>query len=150
VFQKKIASKEAKNRFSLVLLISLLLLSGCTASTQNTTPTTSDTSQTTPEVTDKQIVSIPESHPKFILDMITEFSKKSPQQQPESITRYIYKGQPVYYINPPCCDFFSKLYDVEGNLLGAPDGGITGRGDGTLKDFHKLRTDAYGIWKKKQ
>ena len=29
-----------------------------------------------------------------------------------------------------CCDQFSDLLDAEGNLIGHPDGGITGRGDG--------------------
>jgi hypothetical protein len=49
---------------------------------------------------------------------------------PRSITRYEYQGETVYYVLKESCDQFSDLLDANGNLLGHPDGGITGRGDG--------------------
>ena len=41
---------------------------------------------------------------------------------------------------------FSDLYDADGNLLGHPDGGITGQGDGKLPDFQEERSDEQVVW----
>ena len=49
---------------------------------------------------------------------------------PRSITRYEYQGETVYYVLKESYDQFSDLLDANGNLIGHPDGGITGRGDG--------------------
>ena len=54
---------------------------------------------------------------------------------PASLIHYGYKGQVVYYVPPRCCDIFSDLYDASGNIIGHPDGGITGQGDGRVPDF---------------
>ena len=62
------------------------------------------------------------------------------------IYSYLYKGKKVYYVTAPCCDFFSDLLDADCNLIGHPDGGITGRGDGKMPDFHKSRTDEKLVW----
>tara|TARA_B100000809_G_scaffold230761_1_gene245419 strand:+ start:435 stop:590 length:156 start_codon:yes stop_codon:yes gene_type:complete len=44
-----------------------------------------------------------------------------------------------------CCDQFSDLLDAEGNLIGHPDGGITGRGDGfTVFSLENLKGEE--IW----
>jgi len=86
--------------------------------------------------------------PEFVSKMLREAQALPEHEQPLAITRYQYLGKPVYLVTPPCCDFFSKLYDAQGNLLGSPSGGITGKGDGSLTDFVNNKTDAYGIWKK--
>jgi len=65
---------------------------------------------------------------------------------PASITQYEYKGQAVYYIPPRCCDITSTLYDADGNIVGHPDGGITGQGDGRVPDFFDERTNEKAIW----
>ena len=52
---------------------------------------------------------------------------------PQSITRYVFEGEEVYYVVKQCCDQFSDLLDASGNLIGHPDGGITSRGDGVTK-----------------
>ena len=44
-----------------------------------------------------------------------------------------------------CCDQFSDLLDSEGNLIGHPDGGITGRGDGMTK-FSPTDLQGDEIW----
>ena len=59
---------------------------------------------------------------------------------PASVTRYDYKGNTVYFVPQRCCDIFSDLYDAEGNIIGHPDGGITGQGDGRVPDFFQERT----------
>ena len=45
-----------------------------------------------------------------------------------------------------CCDIFSDLYDADGTIIGHPDGGITGQGDGLVPDFFAERTDEQTIW----
>jgi len=54
----------------------------------------------------------------------------------EIVIRHIIYGDVYYYLPSPCCDIYNFLYDSDGNYLCAPDGGITGRGDGTCpRDF---------------
>lgn len=67
---------------------------------------------------------------------------------PQSITRYHYKGQTVYYMVAPCCDKFNIAFDSACNILGYPDGGYTGRGDGKMPDFHKEATNGKVVWKR--
>ena len=51
-----------------------------------------------------------------------------------------------YYVPPQCCDQFSTLYDADGAVICAPDGGITGRGDGKCPDFFQSRTNEKLFW----
>jgi hypothetical protein len=81
-----------------------------------------------------------------IREMITVFKNEEKQNPPRKIFSYTYKGQTVYYVTPPCCDFFSDLYDSNCKLIGHPDGGITGRGDGKFTDFEKTKTNEKLIW----
>ena len=55
--------------------------------------------------------------------------------RPQSITRHQQRGETVYYVVHQSCDRFSDLLDADGNLIGHPDGGITGRGDGVTLFF---------------
>ena len=71
-------------------------------------------------------------------------------EQAQRIIEYTYKGKKVYYVQQPCCDFFNLVYDDKCNLIGAPDGGFTGRGDGKLPDFFKEAKDEKVIWEIKQ
>jgi len=64
---------------------------------------------------------------------------------PRSITRYVHQGEEVYYVVKECCDQFSDLLDADGNLIGHPDGGITGRGDGVTK-FSPMGLQGDLIW----
>ncbi|MCS6991925.1 MAG: hypothetical protein NZL95_08700 [Chitinophagales bacterium] len=87
-----------------------------------------------------------ESVPLCIQQMIEDFSRQPPRHPPYSIYSYTYQGRTVYYVQPPCCDQLSKLYDADCNLICAPDGGITGRGDGRCPDFYTTRTHEQLIW----
>ncbi len=78
--------------------------------------------------------------------MIAGFKNEEKQNPPRKVYSYQYKGQTVYYVTPPCCDFFSDLYDSKCKLIGHPDGGITGRGDGKFPDFEQLRTNEKLVW----
>jgi hypothetical protein len=41
------------------------------------------------------------------------------------------------------------LYDAKCNLLGHPDGGMTGKGDGKFPDFNKEKRKEKIIWQQK-
>ena len=85
--------------------------------------------------------------PLCINNKIESFKKEPKQNPTRSITQYSYKGKKVYYISTPCCDQLSEVFDSNCNLLGHPDGGYTGRGDGKLPDFKKAAKDEKLIWK---
>jgi len=86
------------------------------------------------------------TNPRWVDQLITTFENDPVGSPPQSIWRYEYKGQEVYFIPAQCCDQYSKLFDSSGNLLCAPDGGFIGKGDGRCPDFFSLRTDEILIW----
>ena len=86
------------------------------------------------------------SLPACISKMIETFRSEEVKNPPRKIFRYTYQGKTVYYVPALCCDFYSDLYDAQCNLLGHPDGGYTGKGDGKFPDFEKKRTDEKLIW----
>ena len=85
--------------------------------------------------------------PECLLKMIKQIRAEEKQNPPKSIYSYLYKGQTVYYVTPPCCDFFLDLFDSSCKLIGHPDGGFTGRGDGTIADFRDSAKNEKLIWK---
>jgi len=85
-------------------------------------------------------------NPKWVDQLIRTFKSGPVGIPPQSIWRYKYKGQEVYFIPAQCCDQYSKLYDTSGNLICAPDGGFIGKGDGRCPDFISLRTDETLLW----
>ena len=85
--------------------------------------------------------------PACLEEKIKAMAADPGQGSPQSITRFTYKQQTVYYMVSPCCDKFNIVYDSACNILGRPDGGFTGRGDGKMPDFRKEATDEKVIWK---
>lgn len=69
--------------------------------------------------------------------------------KPMSVTRYNYKGETVYYMVSHCCDKYNIVYDSACNVIGFPDGGFTGRGDGKMTDFKNVATDEKLVWQAK-
>ena len=78
---------------------------------------------------------------------LKEYQKLPKHEQPQRVVEYVYNGKKVYYVVAPCCDQFNMLYDSNCNLMGNPDGGFTGRGDGKFPDFAEKRTKERIIWK---
>ncbi len=78
-------------------------------------------------------------NPDWVESLIVQFKNEPVGNPPQSIWRYEYNGQIVYYVPPQCCDQFSTLFNENGKILGAPDGGIT--------DFFTVRTKEKLIWK---
>lgn len=87
--------------------------------------------------------------PACIKQKIEAYKKLEKFEQPQSITEYEYKGKKVYYVTMHCCDFLNELYDDKCNLLGHPDGGFTGKGDGKLPDFNEKKSKEKIIWQAK-
>ncbi|MGA9396985.1 MAG: hypothetical protein WBV22_01890 [Anaerolineaceae bacterium] len=110
------------NRLFLIIAIILIAMTGCSQST------------------------IAEN-PQWIDRLIHKFQSEPVGNPPQSIWRYEYQGQTVYFVPQQCCDQFSALYDVKGDDICAPDGGLTGRGDGNCADFFTDRSDEILVWK---
>lgn len=87
-----------------------------------------------------------EAIPACISEMIANYQQAKKENPPRKIFSYSYKEKTVYYVTAPCCDIYSDLYDENCKLLGHPDGGITGKGDGTLPDFSTTKTNEQFIW----
>jgi len=83
--------------------------------------------------------------PEWLTKWVAELNAGEVEFPPLSITKYQYEGETVYFVVKQCCDQFSDLLDADGNLIGHPNGGITGQGDG--KTF--FSTDGQkgeGVW----
>jgi hypothetical protein len=87
--------------------------------------------------------------PSCLLAKIATMKADSSQGEPLSISQYFYKGKTVYYMVSACCDKYNVVYDRECNVLGYPDGGYTGKGDGKMIDFFKKAAGKKIIWEKK-
>ena len=85
--------------------------------------------------------------PPCINSLIDGFKREDVKSPPRSVYQYTYKDQIVYFVPAICCDFYSDLYDENCQLLGHPDGGYTGKGDGTYTDFKDVRSNERLIWK---
>jgi len=86
--------------------------------------------------------------PSCIQTKIEAFTKLPKHEQPQNVIEYEYKGKKVYYVTMPCCDFYNEVYDSNCNLLGHPDGGFTGKGDGKLPDFNAEKKKGKIVWEK--
>ncbi|MDX5419163.1 MAG: hypothetical protein LPK09_08090 [Hymenobacteraceae bacterium] len=86
----------------------------------------------------------------WLSGLIQRLQQEKPANPPARIYRYTYNDQEVYYLTGRCCDIPGKVYDVNGNVLCEPDGGITGRGDGRCTDFFENRSNETLIWEDKR
>lgn len=94
--------------------------------------------------------STPTADPPWVGAMITQMQNGPPGNPPLSLWRYTYNGMTVYYLPPQCCDQFSVLYDGKRNRICAPDGGMTGNGDGRCADFYQKRSAQKLLWQDKR
>ncbi|GAB3826896.1 DUF6970 domain-containing protein [Hymenobacter jeollabukensis] len=117
-----------------------------TANPSTPAPTTTPTNVPVPETNVKDIPFDQRNRPKWLDDKIQAHMNAKAENPRIRILSYQYQGQTVYYETSPCCDQFTTLYDAKGNVLCAPDGGITGRGDGKCPDFEKNRTAEQLVW----
>ena len=101
-----------------------------------------------PQITDAEVANAQAA--PWLNQLIQEIQQAEPANPPAKIYRYTYNNQEVYYLTGRCCDIPSRLYDMEGNIICEPDGGITGRGDGRCTDFFEKRSNETLIWEDKR
>lgn len=89
---------------------------------------------------------ISDSLPVCVRVLVEKFQSEPVTNPPRSVYRYIYQGKKVYYVGGVCCDQYSDLYNDSCRIMGHPDGGITGRGDGKIKDFGTEKSDEKLMW----
>ena len=83
--------------------------------------------------------------PTWLANWIADLDAGKVEFPPVSITRYLWQGETVYYVVKACCGQFSDLLDADGELIGHPDGGIIGRGDGVTV-FSPVDGEGEEIW----
>ena len=119
-----------------LLILSLMLVAfGCNASKKNSAI------EIAPEGSKVMVDSLPVCV-KVLIEKMKSETVTNPQRK---IYSYIYLGKKVFYVPAICCDNFSDLYNDSCRLMGHPDGGFTGRGDGKIKDF-ETATEEKLLW----
>ncbi|MGJ8592588.1 MAG: DUF6970 domain-containing protein [Aquaticitalea sp.] len=73
--------------------------------------------------------------PSCISEKVESLKSQPVQNPPAEVWKWESEGNIFYYFNAACCDQFSKLYNEKCEIVCAPDGGMTGRGDGKCPDF---------------
>ena len=85
--------------------------------------------------------------PACIQQKIEAIKKEPRWNPPAEVYEYSYNGKSVFYFTSDCCDNFNAVIDENCNYICAPDGGITGKGDGKCKDFNTNAKKIKLIWK---
>jgi hypothetical protein len=70
-------------------------------------------------------------------ESLIEMLEKEPVRNPPAkLYEWKVDDKTYYYITPFCCDQFSSLYDSTCSHVCAPDGGFSGKGDGSCPKFN--------------
>ncbi|WP_296620380.1 hypothetical protein [Marivirga sp.] len=75
--------------------------------------------------------------PDCIESKIRKIKNEEVQNPPTEVWEWKADGMIYYYISSECCDQFNFLYDENCNQVCAPDGGISGGGDGNCPTFNE-------------
>lgn len=73
--------------------------------------------------------------PKCIENKIEEIINHEVTNPPTQVWKWDVDNQIYYYITSNCCDQYNYLYTENCDILCAPDGGLTGNGDGNCPLF---------------
>jgi len=76
-----------------------------------------------------------QTQPKWVQQLIARLQSEPVRNPPAKIIRYTSAGRSYYYVPPAAGDQFSSLYNSAGKQICAPDGGVTGGGDGKCPSF---------------
>jgi hypothetical protein len=85
--------------------------------------------------------------PTCIQQRIEQIQKEPKWNPPAEVNEYSFDGKRVYLFTSPCCDQYNNLYDNDCNLICAPSGGYTGKGDRKCLDFFEKAKHIKLIWK---
>lgn len=91
-------------------------------------------------------VAASEETPSWVVELIEGLEAEALRNPPSSVVRFSYRGDFVYYVRPFCCDMTSVIYDIDGEVICGPEGGMTGGGDYRCPDFFELRRDTTVVW----
>jgi hypothetical protein len=119
-----------------LLFLAFVLLAACSPAAESETPAPHTPQLATPTA----------ENPAWVDELIADFQDAPVGNPPQSIYRYQYNGETVYYVPPQCCDIPSILYDAQGVEICLPSGGMVGRGDGRCPDFGTEKSDELLIW----
>ncbi len=87
-----------------------------------------------------------DSLPVCVKVLIEKMKSEPVTNPPSKVYSYRYHGKKVFYVPAICCDMFSDLYNDSCRIMGHPDGGFTGRGDGNFRDFDTARSQQKLLW----
>lgn len=73
--------------------------------------------------------------PSCIENKIAEIKTNEVTNPPTQVWKWVVDDQTYYYITSDCCDQYNFLYSENCDIVCAPDGGITGNGDGNCPEF---------------
>ncbi len=85
--------------------------------------------------------------PACIQDKIEAIQQQPKYNPPATVYRYLYADKYVYLFSSACCDQYNYLYDKDCQVICAPSGGFTGRGDKKCSNFSQVAKDETLIWK---
>ena len=93
---------------------------------------------------------LPVEVPKCVETSIRKIREAPVTNPPAQVWQWKVDGQTnYYYFTSPCCDQFNLLYDADCHKVCAPDGGFTGKGDGTCPEF-SAEPEKVLIWEDKR
>ncbi|WP_223648426.1 DUF6970 domain-containing protein [Hymenobacter psoromatis] len=96
----------------------------------------------------KEVAPTPECSTTSLQVKIVELQAKPKGNPAYTIWQYKWQGQKVYLASDQtCCDQFVTLYDGCFNVLCAPSGGLSGKGDGRCPEFYQQATDEQLVWR---
>lgn len=88
-----------------------------------------------------------DSVPSCIQQKIDSIRKEPKWNPPAEVNEYTYEGKQVFLFSSPCCDQYNNLYDKDCNLICAPSGGYTGKGDNKCPGFAEKAKHVRLVWK---
>lgn len=131
---------------SIVLLLALgILLAGCM---QSSAPPAKNPDGTYPanEGTDTYEKLLLKNEPQWIKDLVTKLKAEPVSNPPTFIQKCTLDSKTTYYQSSKAGDQMSVLFDANGNVMCAPDGGIAGKGDEKCPDYFQTRTACDYVW----
>lgn len=73
--------------------------------------------------------------PNCIENEIKKIKIEEVRNPPAQVWKWEVDAQTYYYITSDCCDQYNYLYNSNCEIICAPDGGLTGLGDGNCPNF---------------
>lgn len=89
----------------------------------------------------------PDAIPVCIQQKIEAIKAEPKWNPPAEVDEYLYNGKHVFLFSSNCCDQYNILYDENCEVICAPSGGLTGKGDGKCADFAESAKHVKLIWK---